>query len=238
MERFKCLIIEDEPLAAEVLQDYIAQIPFLEYADTCRDGLYAMQVLQKEKIDVIFLDIHLPKIKGLDFLRTLKNPPQVIVTTAYREYALDGYDLNVVDYLLKPIHFNRFLTAVNKLRNQSAVVNPAPVAAIPATTEQAHILININKKKIKLYLHDILYIESKKEYISIVTADNSYITKCTLTDMETQLPKEKFLRIHRSFIVNKERISAFTSVSAEINGHSLPIGRSYRELVQQILAGS
>lgn len=232
MEKFNCLIIEDEPLAAEVLQDYISQIPFLEYAGTCRDGIYAMQVLQKEKIDVMFLDIHLPKIKGLDFLRTLKNPPQVIVTTAYRDYAIDGYDLNVVDYLLKPIHFNRFLTAVNKLRNQSA-----PVGIPPAVNpEQAHILININKKKIKIYLHDILYIESKKEYISIVTTENAFITKCTLTEMEMQLPKDKFLRIHRSFIIGKERITAFTSVAAEISGKRLPIGRSYRDLVQQILS--
>lgn len=236
MEKFNCLIIEDEPLAAEVLQDYISQIPFLEYAGTCRDGIYAMQVLQKEKIDVLFLDIHLPKIKGLDFLRTLKNPPQVIVTTAYREYAVDGFDLNVVDYLLKPIHFNRFLTAVNKLRIQNVTAGAALLSP-PATPEQAHILININKKKIRICLNDILYIESKKEYISIVTSDNSFITKCALSEMETQLPKEKFLRIHRSFIVGKEKITAFTSVSAEINGKSLPIGRSYRDLVQQVLSG-
>lgn len=232
MEKFNCLIIEDEPLAAEVLQDYISQIPFLEYAGTCRDGIYAMQELQKNKIDVMFLDIHLPKIKGLDFLRTLKKPPQVIVTTAYRDYAIDGYDLNVVDYLLKPIHFNRFLTAVNKLRNQQAPrsVPPSSIA------EQAHILININKKKIKIGLNDILYIESKKEYISIVTTEKSYITKCSLTEMELQLPKDKFLRIHRSFIVGKERITAFTSVATEISGKSLPIGRSYRDLVQQVLS--
>jgi DNA-binding LytR/AlgR family response regulator len=237
MEKFNCLIIEDEPLAAEVLQDYISQIPFLECAGVSRDGIYAMQVIQKEKIDVLFLDIHLPKIKGLDFLRTLKNPPQVIVTTAYREYAIDGYDLNVVDYLLKPIHFNRFLTAVNKLRNQPAAAGAAPLTPA-STSELAHILININKKKIRIYLNDILYIESKKEYISIVTTENSFITKYALSEMETQLPKEKFLRIHRSFIVNKEKINAFTSVSAEINGKSLPIGRSYRDLVQQVLSGS
>ncbi|MGN6415864.1 MAG: LytR/AlgR family response regulator transcription factor [Pseudobacter sp.] len=236
MEKFNCLIIEDEPLAAEVLQDYISQIPFLECQHSCRDGIYAMHILQKEKIDVIFLDIHLPKIKGLDFLRTLKNPPQVIVTTAYRDYAIDGYELNVVDYLLKPIHFNRFLTAVNKLRNH---VQPQPIAtpaALPALSDQAHLLINVNKKKIKVYLKDILYIESKKEYISIVTADQSFITKFSLTEMEAQLQKDKFLRIHRSFIVGMEKIKAFTSVSVEINGKTLPIGRSYRELVQQLLS--
>ena len=116
MEKLNCLIVEDEPLAAEVLKDYIAEVPFLECRKVCRDGIFALQVLQDEKIDVMFLDIQLPKIKGFDFLKTLKNPPQVIITTAYREYAIEGYELNVVDYLLKPIHFNRFLTAVNKLK--------------------------------------------------------------------------------------------------------------------------
>lgn len=236
MEKFKCLIIEDEPLAAEVLQDYISQIPFLECSHVCRDGIYAMQALQKEKIDMIFLDIHLPRIKGLDFLRTLKNPPQVIVTTAYREYALDGYELNVVDYLLKPIHFNRFLTAVNKLKDHSTPPASTSAQTIPLPVPE-HILININKRKIKIFMSDILYIESKKEYISIATADHSYITKYSLTDMEAQLPKERFLRIHRSFIANKEKITAFTSVAAELGGKSLPIGRSYRDLVQQLLSG-
>ena len=235
MEKFNCLIIEDEPLAAEVLQDYISQIPFLECQHSCRDGIYAMQILQKEKIDVIFLDIHLPRIKGLDFLRTLKNPPQVIVTTAYRDYAIDGYELNVVDYLLKPIHFNRFLTAVNKLRNQAEPPQGTTTAALPVLSDHAHILINVNKKRIKVFLRDILYVESKKEYISIVTGEQSFITKFSLTEMEAQLQKHKFLRIHRSFIVSKEKITAFTSVSVEINGKTLPIGRSYRELVQQLL---
>jgi len=236
MEKFNCLIIEDEPLAAEVLQDYISQIPFLDCQHSCRDGIYAMQILQKEKIDVIFLDIHLPRIKGLDFLRTLKNPPQVIVTTAYRDYAIDGYELNVVDYLLKPIHFNRFLTAVNKLRNQLQPIQDATAVAPSVLSDHAHILINVNKKRIKVFLKDILYVESKKEYISIVTGEQSFITKFSLTEMEAQLQKDKFLRIHRSFIVSKEKVTAFTSVSVEINGKTLPIGRSYRELVQQLLS--
>lgn len=236
MEKFNCLIIEDEPLAAEVLQDYISQIPFLECHHSCRDGIYAMQILQKEKIDVIFLDIHLPKIKGLDFLRTLKNPPQVIVTTAYRDYAIDGYELNVVDYLLKPIHFNRFLTAVNKLKNQSSQLTSAAPLIVSSSPDQAHILINVNKKRIKVFLKDILFVESKKEYICIVTSEQSFITKYSLTEMEAQLQKDKFLRIHRSFIVGKEKVTAFTSVSVEISGKKLPVGRSYRELVQQILS--
>lgn len=235
MEKFNCLIVEDEPLAAEILQDYISQIPFLECKTICRDGIYAMQVLQKEKIDVLFLDLHLPKIKGLDFLKTLKDSPQVIVTTAYREYALDGYELNVVDYLLKPINFNRFVAAVNKLKNETGK-NITPATIIQAPTEQPYLLININKKRIKIFESDILFIESRKEYISIVTAQQSYLTKFTLSEMELQLQNKKFLRIHRSFLAATDKITAFTAVSIEIDSHKLPVGRSYREVVQSALS--
>lgn len=235
MEKFKCLIVEDEPLAAEILQDYISEIPFLECKTICRDGIYAMQLLQKEKIDVLFLDIHLPKIKGLDFLKTLKGPPQVIVTTAYREYALDGYELNVVDYLLKPINFTRFVTAVNKLKNEKKEIL-MPATNSSSMPEQPFLLININKKRIKIFESDILFVESRKEYISIVTADQSYLTKCTLSEMELQLQKKLFLRIHRSFLVATDKINAFNAVSVEINNHKLPVGRSYREIVQSVLS--
>lgn len=236
MEKFNCLIIEDEPLAAEILQDYIAQIPFLECKAVCRDAIYAMRVLQNEKIDVLFLDIHLPKIKGLDFLKTLKNPPQAIVTTAYRKYALDGYELNIVDYLLKPISFNRFLAAVNKLRkNVNGEASLTPPAS-KSTVERGSLFINVNKKKIKIFLDEILYIESRREYISIVTNEKSVLAKFQLSEMEGHLDSGKFLRIHRSFIVAKEKVSAFNAVEVEINNQRLPIGRSYKGTVLKALA--
>ena len=233
MEKLNCLIVEDEPLAAEVLKDYIAEVPFLECRQVCRDGIFAMQALQEEKIDLMFLDIQLPKIKGLDFLRTLKKPPQVIITTAYREYAIDGYELNVVDYLLKPIHFTRFLAAVNKLKNIPPG-NHAPSVAVPATP--AYLLININKKKVKIFLEDILFIESRKEYICIVTTAQSFTTKISLTEVISQLPKEDFVRVHRSFVVARKKITAYTAITVEIKGTTIPVGRSYRELLQQVLA--
>lgn len=236
MEKMNCLVVEDEPLAAEVLKDYIDQVPFLQCHHICRDGIYAMQVLQEEHIDVLFLDIHLPRIKGLDFLKTLKAPPQVIITTAYREYAIDGYELNVVDYLLKPIHFNRFLSAVNKLKNnlhKDTASYPFPAVA----TAPPHLLVNVNRKKVKIFLEDILYIESRKEYICIVTTEQSFTTKITLTEILLQLPKEDFLRIHRSFVAARKRITAYTAVTVEIKGMTIPVGRSYRETVQQSLPG-
>ncbi|RYG37840.1 MAG: response regulator transcription factor [Chitinophagaceae bacterium] len=237
MERISCMIIEDEPLAAEILTDYISQIPFLELKSTCSDALYALEVLQAQRIDLLFLDIHLPKLKGLDFIRTLKSPPRIILTTAYREYALDGYELNVVDYLLKPIHFNRFIMAVNKVKehtlNEPAIQNVAAVAA-----ERAHLLINVNKKRIRIYFDEILYIESRKEYINIVTAAKAYLTKYQISEVEAMLDKRKFIRIHRSFVVAREKLSAFSAAEVEINGEVIPIGRSYKELVLSLLGRS
>jgi DNA-binding LytR/AlgR family response regulator len=229
MRKYKCIIVEDEPLAAEVLEDYIKQLPFLELKGTCTDAFYAMEILQNEPIDVIFLDIHLPKLKGTDFLKTLKTAPHIFITSAYGEYALEGYELNVLDYLVKPIEFNRFLIAVNKLKQHSHVDQPAIIQ--PVTTERVHFYFNVNKKKIKIFLDEILYIESLKEYIRIFTRNKSIFTKFQMGQIEEMLTKNDFIRIHRSFIVAKDKIDAFTATDVEISGKQLPIGRSYKELV-------
>ena len=232
MQQYRCIIVEDEPLAAEVLQDYIRQVPFLHLVSVCSDALYALDILQKETIDLIFLDINLPKLKGLDFLKTLKHPPSVIITTAYHEYALQGYEYNVVDYLLKPIEFSRFLTAVNKIR-QAYPSEPAIIQSLPQ--ERTFLFFNVGKKKIKLYLDEILYIESLKEYIRIYTRSRNILTKFQLGEIEALLNKNQFLRVHRSYIVAKDKIDAFTATDIEINGKQIPVGRSYKELVQSVL---
>lgn len=229
MQKYNCLIVEDEPLAAEVLEEYIKQVPFLQLQAICSDAIYAMEILQKEKIDLIFLDIHLPKLKGLDFVRTLKNPPQIIITSAYQDYALQGYELNVVDYLLKPIEFSRFLMAVNKLAEQKETASSTN--SIPAPTERAHLFFSVSKKKVKIFLDEILYIESLKEYIRITAKNKSILTKFQLGQIEELLAKNNFLRIHRSFIVAKDKIEAFSATDIEINGKQIPIGRSYKEQV-------
>jgi DNA-binding LytR/AlgR family response regulator len=230
MEKFNCIIVEDEPLAAEVLEDYIKQVPFFHLRKVCADAMLAIETLRKEKIDVIFLDIHLPGLKGLDFLKTLQKPIQVILTTAYREYALEGYELNVVDYLLKPISFNRFLMAINKLKSVSTS-EMAPSTATINEKEHEHFFVNVNKKRIKIYLQDILYIESKREYISIVTKHKSHLVKFQMREIEEQLTGNHFMRVHRSFIVSKEKITAFSASEIEISGFKIPIGRSYKEWV-------
>jgi DNA-binding LytR/AlgR family response regulator len=233
MLQYNCIIVEDEPLAAEVLQDYIEQVPFLTLKHICTDAIMAMQVLQEEKIDLIFLDIHLPKLKGLDFVSTLKNPPNIIITTAYHEYALRGYELNVLDYLLKPIEFSRFLTAVNKL---SPLSETTPQLVVGQTIEEReHLFFNVSKKKVKVYLDEILYIESLKEYIKVVTKTKSIVTKFQLGEIEELLPGKKFIRVHRSYIVSKDKIDAFTATDVEISGNPIPIGRGYKETVMEIL---
>ncbi|HEY8893255.1 MAG TPA: response regulator transcription factor [Niastella sp.] len=231
MHRYNCIIVEDEPLAAEVLKDYILQIPFLQIKGICTDALYAMDLLQKEKIDLMFLDIHLPKLKGLDFIKTLKKPPQVIITSAYQEYALQGYELNVVDYLLKPIEFSRFLMAVNKVKERD-IADALPVAPVG---ERTALFFNVSKKRVKIYIDEILFIESLKEYIRITTKDKTILTKFQLGQIEEMLAKNGFLRIHRSFLIAKNKIDAFSATDVEIAGKQIPIGRSYKEQVMGIL---
>lgn len=233
MQKYNCIIVEDEPLAAEVLQRYINEVPFLHLKEKCSDAVYAMDVLTKEQIDLIFLDIHLPKLKGLDFIKTLKDPPKVIVTTAYRDYAVQGFELNVIDYLIKPIEFSRFLTAVNKLPQSKSIAVASNIVA--AGGERAHLFFSVSKKKVKVFLDEILYIESLKEYIRIITKTKSILTKFQLGEVEEMLNNNNFLRVHRSFIVSKEKIEAYSSTDVEVNGKQIPIGRSYKELVVSIL---
>jgi len=229
MQTYNCIIVEDEPIAAEVLEDYIRQVPFLKLKKICSDAIYAMEMLQNEPVDLIFLDIHLPKLKGLDFVKTLKHPPRIIITSAYQEYALQGYELNVVDYLLKPVEFSRFLTAVNKLKQQDTTKANQPIPL--ATEDRAHLFFNVNKKHVKIYLDDILYIESLREYVKITTRDKAILTKIQLGEIEEMLATNNFLRVHRSFIVSKNKIESFSPSEIEINGTQIPVGRNYKELV-------
>ncbi|HMR91334.1 MAG TPA: LytTR family DNA-binding domain-containing protein [Chitinophagaceae bacterium] len=233
MHQYQCLIIEDEPLAAEVLQDYIRQVPFLHLRRVCPDAIFALEELQQGHVDLIFLDIHLPKLKGFDFLKTLKRPPAIIITTAYHEFALQGYEYNVLDYLLKPVEFSRFLAAVNKLHKQTPAAIPVTeTTQLPAAPS---LFFHIGKKKVRIALADVLYIESLKEYIRIVTKEKSFTAKMQLGQAEEIFPRHEFIRIHRSFIVAKNKIEAFTATDIEINHQLLPIGRSYKELVMAVL---
>jgi two-component system LytT family response regulator len=229
MSKIKCIIIEDEPLAAKVLSDYILQTPFLELQATFKDAILATDWLRYNVTDLIFLDIHLPKLKGMAFLKTLVHPPAVIVTTAYHQYAVEGFDLNVTDYLLKPFEFERFLVAVNKVRTSGGERAETRKEEI-----KDHLFLNVQKKKVKILFSEIVYIESQREYIRIVTTKKEWISKMSTHEIEALLPSNLFKRIHRSFIVALKRIDSYTADSVEVNGVFIPIGRDYRDSVKDL----
>lgn len=230
MPKTRCIIVEDEPLAVKVLSDYIAQVPFLELQSTFKDAILATEWLRNNSTDLMFLDIHLPKLRGMAFLKTLTHPPAVIITTAYHQYAVEGFELNVTDYLLKPIEFERFLMAVNKLKTANTLTQQA--AASPEVKD--HLFVNVQKKKVKILFSDILYIESQREYIKIVTAKKEYLSKMGTHEIEERLPSNLFRRIHRSFIVSVNKIESYTAEEVEVNGISIPVGRDYRDVVKEL----
>lgn len=229
MSKIKCIIVEDEPLAAKVLSDYVSQVPFLELNGTFKDAILATEYLRENTVDLIFLDIHLPKLKGMAFLKTLTDPPAVIITTAYHQYAVEGYSMNVTDYLLKPIEFERFLVAVNKVKAAQS-----DKAKAIESQEKDFIFLNVQKKKVKILFSEIVYIESQREYIKIVTTKKEYISKMGTHEIESLLPSNLFKRIHRSFIVSVSKIDSYTAESVEVNGISIPIGRGYKDVLENL----
>jgi DNA-binding LytR/AlgR family response regulator len=240
MSKIKCIIVEDEPLAAKVLVDYITQVPFLQLQGTFKDAILATEYLRDQTTDLIFLDIHLPKLKGMAFLKTLSHPPAVIITTAYQQYAVEGFNLNVTDYLLKPFEFERFLIAVNKVKTARPTSDEVP----DGTSEKLKpnepveikdfIFLNAERKKVKILFSEIVYIESQREYIRIVTTKKEYISKMSTHEMEELLPSNIFKRIHRSFIISIPKIESYTAESVEVNGVSIPIGRGYRDILENL----
>ncbi|MCA0398594.1 MAG: response regulator transcription factor [Bacteroidetes bacterium] len=227
MSKLRCIIIEDEPLAVKVLTDYIAQVPFLQLAGQFKDAIAATEWLRENEVQLLFLDIHLPKLKGMAFLKTLVKKPSVIVTTAYHQYAVEGFELDVTDYLLKPIAFERFLIAVNKVK---AAFNDKLAAAETAVVKD-YLFLTVQKKKIKVLFADIVYIESQREYIKVVTTKNEFISRMSTHEMEALLPGDIFKRIHRSFIISMNKLESFTAEAVEVNGVTIPIGRGYKEVI-------
>jgi DNA-binding LytR/AlgR family response regulator len=231
MSNITCIIVEDEPLAAKVLSDYISQVPFLQLKGTFKDAIAATDYLRENTVDLIFLDIHLPKLKGMAFLKTLSHPPAVIITTAYHQYAVEGFNLNVTDYLLKPFEFERFLIAVTKVKSGTKT----PTVEIEEKRDaKEHLFLNVQKKKVKISFSDILYIESQREYVKIVTEKKEYQSKISTHEIENLLPSTLFKRIHRSFIVSLNKIESYTAEEVEVNGVSIPVGRDYRHVLENL----
>jgi two-component system LytT family response regulator len=230
MSKIKCIVVEDEPLAVKVLTDYISNVPFLSLQGTFKDAILATDYLRTNGVDLIFLDIHLPKLKGMAFLRTLSSPPSVIVTTAYYQYAVEGFNLNVTDYLLKPFEFERFPVAVTKVKTAKAEQEKSN----DRKEARDFIFLNVQKKKVKILFSEIVYIESQREYIKIATTKKEYISKISTHEIEELLPSHLFKRIHRSFIVSTSKIESYTADMVEVNGISLPIGRGYKDVMENL----
>jgi DNA-binding LytR/AlgR family response regulator len=239
MQILNCIIVEDEPLAAEIIAEYVEQTPFLNLVKICDNALDARETLRTNTIDAMFLDINMPKLTGLEFLRTLNRPPKVIITSAYHEYGIDGFDLQVVDYLLKPIELERFNLAVKKLLLPVHLTPSVPATGIKTEGHNVrpYYFFTVNKRSVKIYLDEILYFESLKDSVTIYTTnDRRYNTHYQLGELESILHDKSFLRIHRSFLVSMDKIDSFSAAEVEIDGRSLPIGRSHKELVSEVLA--
>jgi two-component system LytT family response regulator len=218
-----CLIVDDEPIARDILRAYIAQVPYLNLAGECSDAFEAMQVINRQPVDLIILDINMPRLSGLDMLRTLKKYPAIIITSAYPEYALEGFELSVTDYLLKPFSFPRFVQATEKVVNRSV---DAPAAV---KDEELFLMVKSDKKLTKVFFDEISYIEAYGNYIFIYTGQERLMSKQTLTQFEEQLPASKFTRIHKSYIASLKAIKYLEGNEVSIAGKKLPVGKVFRE---------
>ena len=230
----KCLIVDDEPLAIDLIKSHIAQISQLELVGTCQNAMEAFELLKKQSLDLLFLDIQMPLITGIEFVKSLQQAPSIIFTTAHRQYAVESYELDVVDYLVKPITFSRFFKAINKYLNNRGRQKMVQYSPNTFLGVENYIYVQVNKKYVKVLFDTILFVESIKDYIRIHTSNQRIITKDKISDFEKKLPNY-FLRIHRSYIVNTTKITAFTANDVEIHEKEIPIGISYKRQVLERL---
>jgi DNA-binding LytR/AlgR family response regulator len=236
MSEIRCLIVDDEPIASQVIKSYIEKLDAFILAEVCENALQAFEYLQTNQIDLMFLDIQMPQITGLEFLKTLQNPPKVIIVTAYREFAFEGFELDVVDYLLKPVSFDRFLKAINKFNNlDSVTARPNIEKKMIPGSDGDSIWVRADRKNIKIRIDDINYIEGLKDYVKIYVKNGLVISKMPMKNMEKMLPDKRFIRIHRSYLISISKISAFNNEGIEIDAAMLPIGKMYKESVIRFL---
>lgn len=230
MNKINCLIVDDEPPALDILEDFIHKIPFLHLINKCENSMDALDILKNQNIDLLFLDIQMPDISGIQLLKSLPQKPPVILTTAYKEYAIEGFDLDVVDYLLKPIGFERFLKAVNKagefLQSKDIAAN---------STEKEFLFVKADYKLVKIRFEDIIYIESVKDYIKIKTGDKVILTLMRISAIEEKLPSSRFIRVHRSFIVSLNNINTIARHRIVIGDKYIPITSPYREKFYEMI---
>jgi DNA-binding LytR/AlgR family response regulator len=225
----KCLIVDDEPLARELIESYVNRVEGLTLVKSCTNAVEAFSVIQQKPIDLIFLDIQMPQISGIDLLKSLKHRPRVILTTAFREYAFEAFDLDVVDYLLKPVSFERFLRSISKIYQLNQPLEP-PEYENPTqqSYEDTYIFFKEDREMVKVFLQDILYIESLRDYVRVKTVQKQIITYQKISYLEQKLPESSFIRVHRSFIVAIDKVTSFTASSVRLGTFEIPIGRNFK----------
>jgi DNA-binding LytR/AlgR family response regulator len=230
MNTINCVIVDDEPVARNIIETFVAKIPNLNLVKSCKNAMEAFEIANSNNIDLFFLDINMPDISGLSLAKSINKKSKIIFTTAYREYAVDGFDLQAVDYLLKPIAFDRFLQAVNKFfETQTVIVSQVDVEE--PSVKSDYIFVRSERKMVKINFDDILYVESLSDYIKIHTKDTVLVTRETISNLEMKLPSQQFLRIHRSYIINLNKTDSYTNEFIEIEKNAIPISRTYKENV-------
>ncbi len=230
MKKLSCIIVDDEPVARKILNEFAEQIPYLNLIGRFENAIRAEAFLRENNIDIMFLDIEMPKVSGLQLLQNISNKPLVILTTAFPNYALEGYELDIIDYLLKPFAFSRFLKAVQKAKDYYQMKNAATGVA-----QSSYIFIKSDKRIEKIELNDILYAESIGNYVSIYTENKRFIAYLTMKSLEAQLPSDDFIKIHQSYLVNNSKINAIEGNEIKIAGKSLQISRNYKDIVMKIV---
>jgi DNA-binding LytR/AlgR family response regulator len=235
--KIKCLVVDDEPLAAELVATHVTKMPELELVATCGNALEASAVLQREQIDLLFLDIQMPRMTGWELLKTLPVRPLIVITTAYRDYAFESYEFDVLDFLLKPINYERFGKAIEKYHQRRTMPIEIP-PSVSDSYEQSYKYFKVNREMKKVFLKDILYIESLKDYVRIKTEKESLITYQRISYLEEKLPEDKFLRVHKSFIVAVDKVASLASNSVKVRDKEIPVGRNYKMNVVKLVSAA
>lgn len=228
--RLNCVVVDDEPLAITIIEGYLKKIPYIEIIGKFNSAIPVYEFLKENQVDILFLDVEMPNLTGIDFIKSLTNPPKVVLTTANKNYAIEGFNLNVEDYILKPVSFDRLLKSVNRIYEGLSSIKEEG-----SKSNKDYIYLKENKKMVKVYFKNILYFESLKDYVKVVTSCKTVLTKQLLSYFEQELDSNQFIRIHRSFIVALNKIDAYTHSSIEIGSIEIPIGRKYKESVIETL---